>query len=245
MSAGVGELRIGTSGYRYKHWRGGFYPEDLPERRWFECYAQHFDTVEINNTFYWLPEEDIFRRWRREAPNGFVYALKFSRYGSHIKHLKDGAQTIASFLDAARGLGPALGPILVQLPPSWRPNPQRLEEFLAQAPADRRWAVEIRDPRWFTDQVFGILRRHRAALCVHDMIEDHPRDLTADWTYIRFHGEDYAGNYPHQYLTAEADRIAALLRDGRDVYAYFNNDAQGYAVDNARQLRRYVAHKME
>ena len=245
MPKGVGELRVGTSGYRYRHWRGRFYPEDLPQRGWFDHYARQFDTVEINNTFYNLPGRDTFERWREAAPPGFLYSLKFSRYGSHVKHLKDGAATVANFVDAAQALGPTLGPILVQLPPNWRPDPERLAEFLGHAPRDLRWAVEIRDPRWFTDEVFQILRDHRAALCIHDMIEDHPRELTADWTYIRYHGENYAGNYPHQYLTAESDRIAELLRDGHEVYAYFNNDAEGYAVDNARQLQRYVTDRME
>lgn len=235
-----GRLRIGTSGYQYRHWKERFYPAELPQKEWFDYYAERFDTVEINNTFYNLPKSETFDNWRESSPEGFEYALKFSRYGSHIKRLKDPEQSIPTFLDVARRLEAHLGPVLVQLPPKWRPQSQRLEHFLAEAPSKIRWTFEFRDPLWLNDDVFGVLREHGVALCIHDMIEEHPREVTADWVYLRFHGEQYAGSYSSQFLTAEADRVAALLRDGYDVYAYFNNDEEAHAAHDALALKRYV-----
>lgn len=242
---GGGRLRIGTSGYHYDHWAGVFYPESLPRSRWFEHYAARFDTVEINNTFYRLPGASTFDDWRERAPDGFLYALKFSRYGTHLKHLKDPAETVGNFLEVARRLDDRLGPILVQLPPGWRADPGRLRGFLAAAPADLRWAVEVRDPSWLCPQVYEVLREAGAALCIHDMIEDHPQQLTARWTYLRYHGRDCAGGYAHQKLAAEADRIARRLAEGTDVYAYFNNDVGGHAISDAADLRRYVRSRCE
>ncbi|MBS3805486.1 MAG: DUF72 domain-containing protein, partial [Oleiphilaceae bacterium] len=226
MTHSTGQLRVGTSGYQYKHWTERFYPADLRQKEWFGYYADHFDTVEINNTFYNLPAPETFDHWRQTAPENFEYSLKFSRYGSHIKRLKDAGQTIPTFLEGAERLGTRLGPILVQLPPNWRRDPQRLDDFLNEAPDRHRWAIEVRDPDWLHDDIFRVLRTHRAALCIHDMIEDHPREMTADWVYLRFHGEHYTGSYSNQYLTAEADRIVHSLHEGLDVYAYFNNDEQ-------------------
>jgi len=231
---------VGTSGYQYDHWRGVFYPDDLPKKRWLEHYVRHFDTVEINNTFYRLPEENTFDGWRAAATGDFCFALEFSRYGSHLKHLKDPEDSLGPFLERAGRLGSTLGPVLVQLPPHWSPDPARLESFLAATPRSRRFAVEVRDPRWLCESVLDVLRAHGAALCVHDLIEDHPREITTDWTYLRFHGERYAGSYTHQYLTAEAGRIRESLDAGLDVYAFFNNDLGGHAVANAHDLRRYV-----
>jgi uncharacterized protein YecE (DUF72 family) len=235
-----GRLRVGTSGYVYDHWRGVFYPRALPKTRWFGHYAAQFDTVEINNTFYRLPRPEVFDAWRAAAPRGFCFALKFSRYGTHLKHLKDPAGPITAFMERARRLGEHLGPILVQLPPHWSADPARLEGFLAAAPRDQRFAVEVRDPRWLVEPVYEVLRRHGAALCIHDLIGGHPRELTADFVYQRFHGHRYGGSYSPQRLSAEARSIRHHLARGLDVFVYFNNDAGGHAVSNARDLRRYV-----
>jgi uncharacterized protein YecE (DUF72 family) len=235
-----GRARIGTSGYQYDHWRGAFYPENLPKKRWFEHYRTCFDTVEINNTFYRLPDASVFDRWRDAAPERFVFVLKFSRYGSHTKCLRDPSNTVAAFLERAERLEDRLGPILVQLKPSWSRNVERLERFLDAAPDARRWALEFRHPSWLCDEVFDVLRRHNAALCIHDMIEDHPRAVTADWVYLRFHGDRYAGSYSPQCLSSAADDIAGYVKSGLDVYAYFNNDAEGHAVRNALDLKRRV-----
>jgi uncharacterized protein YecE (DUF72 family) len=240
MNRYQGKLRIGTSGYHYDHWKGVYYPEELAKGQWFSHYARDFDTVEINNTFYRLPEAATFEAWRRQAPKGFCYALKFSRYGSHIVRLKKPRDTIRKFLQRADRLGDFLGPILVQLPPNWTADPERLDAFLKAAPRDHRWAVEFRDPRWLCEEVFAILKKHDSALCIHDLIENHPRVLTTGWSYLRYHGDHYAGCYSPQKLAAEARWIRLQLASGKDVFTYFNNDAQGYALTNAADLRRYI-----
>ena len=239
-----GRLRLGTSGYRYDHWKGVLYPDDLPRDRWLRRYAERFDTVELNTTFYGLPEPEAFEEWREEVPEGFCYSLKFSRYGSHMKKLKDPEGTIGTFLERAERLEDRLGPILVQLPPHWGADPDRLGAFLEAAPSRRRWSVEVRDPSWLCRAVFEVLREHGAALCIHDMIDDHPRVRTTDWLYLRYHGQDYAGAYSPQRLSAEADRIADWLNEGLDVYAYFNNDLGGHAVADAGNLARYLDHRL-
>lgn len=241
----AGRLFVGTSGYQYNHWKGVFYPEGVKKKDWLDHYVQHFATVEINNTFYNLPKVESFDAWRAHAPEGFCYALKFSRYGSHIKRLKDPEQPISMFLKRAERLGPVLGPILVQLPPNWGVNADRLRSFLEAAPRSHRWAVEVRDPSWLCDPIYDLLQQHDAALVVHDSIEDHPREITADWVYMRFHGtgSDYGGGYSAHFLSTEARRIHDDLEAGRDVYVYFNNDAHGHAVHDAQALLRYVERK--
>lgn len=235
-----GRFRVGTSGYDYPHWAGIFYPDGLSHREWFAYYARRFDTVEINRTFYGLPDAGTFDAWRERAPAGFLYAVKFSRYATHRKRLRDAPETLATFVGLARRLGDRLGPVLVQLPPRWRADAVRLRTFLRAVSTDLRWAVEVRDPSWLNEEVYGVLRDAGAALCIHDMIEDHPREVTAGWVYLRYHGHRYAGSYTYQKLTAEAERVAAHLAAGRDVYAYFNNDAGGNAVFDATSLREYV-----
>ena len=240
MSGVAATLRVGTSGFHYRHWRGTFYPKNLSSDGWLTHYATRFDTVEINNTFYHLPLARTFDAWRDAALTGFCYALKFSRYGSHVKRLKSPGGVIRRFLGRAERLHTFLGPILVQLPPNWRPHPDRLATFLKAAPRRHRWALEFRDRRWLCDEIFAILKAHGAALCVHDMIEKHPRRVTTGWVYLRFHGKQYGGSYSPQYLATRAREIQDYLADGLDVYAYFNNDRHGHAVRNALDLRRYV-----
>jgi len=241
----AGALRVGCSGYEYEHWRAALYPEGLAKARWLERYASLFDTVEINRTFYRLPSARTFDAWRARVPSDFVFALKLSRYGSHFKHLKDPEAWLPIFVERAERLGPQLGPVLVQLPPHWDADPARLERFLNVAAGAHRWAVEVRDRRWLCDAVFDVLRRHDAALCLHDLLAHHPEVVTASWVYRRFHGPTtgapYAGSYSPQALSGAARRIRAHLDAGRDVFAYFNNDADGHAVHNARTLKRYLA----
>jgi uncharacterized protein YecE (DUF72 family) len=238
-----GRVRIGTSGYQYDDWRGPFYPEELPKKRWLERYVRAFETVEINNTFYRLPSPEVFSSWRRQAPPGFVFAVKMSRFATHMKHLRDPAATIARLLEGAERLGDTLGPILVQLPPRWKADPDRLDAFLAAAPRAHRWAVEVRDASWLCEPVYEVLRRHGAALVMHDLLPAHPRVVTADFTYLRFHGASggkYAGTYDDAPLGNEARWIATQLAAGRDVYAYFNNDVGAHAVVDAQRLRAMV-----
>ncbi len=236
----AGTLRVGTSGWQYDHWRSRFYPADLPKKRWFDFYAGRFGTVEINSTFYRLPEAATFDGWREAAPRGFRYAVKYSRYGSHLKRLKDPQRHLDAFVERASRLKRALGPVLVQLPPNFKADPVRLDAFLAAAPRRWRWAVEFRDPSWLDDAVFEVLEKRGAALCIHDLLDDHPRRVTAGFVYLRFHGKNYGGSYSPQRLTAEAKRIRGWLGEGLDVFAYFNNDRGGHAVHNARELRRYA-----
>lgn len=234
------ELRIGTSGYHYNHWSGVFYPEGLNKKEWFAYYARNFDTVEINNTFYRLPPTHVFDAWREAAPPGFCYALKFSRYGTHLKRLREPAEPIRRFLKHAERLRDALGPILVQLPPHWQADFERLGDFVKRLPGAHRWTMEFRDPSWLTEQTYELLARHNVALCVHDMLPDHPRRVTADFTYLRYHGRRYAGSYSARALSVQAQRIREYRADGIGVYAYFNNDGHGYAVENALALKRYL-----
>ncbi len=241
MGAQPGNLRVGTSGWQYDHWKGIFYPEGVAKRRWFEHFARTFDTVEINNTFYRLPGEKAFDTWRAQAPEHFLYALKFSRFGTHVKRLLDPENSIGHFVPLAERLGGHLGPILVQLPPHFKVDPQRLDHFLTVAPRQHRWTVEIRDPSWFTEEVYGVLGRHRAALCYHDKLVPHPRPITADFIYQRFHGGEQDGNYSDAALQREAHQLREYLEQGLDVYAYFNNDMWGHALHNALDLRRLIA----
>ncbi len=235
--------RIGTSGWVYPHWRGVFYPPALAQVRWFEHYAGQFDTVEVNNTFYRLPSEKAFDRWREQAPAGFVYAVKASRYITHVRRLKDCAEPLERFLSRARRLSDHLGSILYQLPPRWRANPQRLAEFAALLPADLLHVFEFRDERWFTEPVQEVLARHNLSFCIFDMPGIRcPQWITGPIVYIRFHGSAslYAGRYSREELAGWAERIQQFLAAGHDVYVYFNNDAFGHAVINARELREMV-----
>jgi uncharacterized protein YecE (DUF72 family) len=237
------ELRIGTSGYVYASWKRRFYPVGLPARAWLSFYATHFDTVELNGTFYRLPEAPVFARWRQQVPERFTFAVKFSRFGTHMKRLLGARETTGRFARRARRLGPHLGPVLVQLPPRWAPDLPRLERFLGAAPRDMRWVVEIRDERWLGDDLYALLRRHDTALCIHDMIPHHPRVVTTDFTYVRFHGVNYGGSYSTAALTPWADWIASRLGGHVGVFAYFNNDVDGHAIENARSLARLVARR--
>ena len=219
------------------------YPPDAPARTWFSTYAERFDTVEINNTFYRLPTAAAVDRWAAQAPPGFCYAVKVGQFGSHRMKLRDAGSWLPRHLERAERLGEHLGPNLVQLPPRWRCNPGRLDEFLSVAPTTVRWAVELREPSWLDDAVFEVLARHGAALCIHDLLEDHPWERTTGWTYVRFHGPNarsapYRGRYGRRRLAPAAERLAAWMAEGADVYAYFNNDFEGHAVADAETLRR-------
>ncbi len=215
----------------------------MAARRWFEHYATMFDTVEINNTFYRLPPVETVEAWAQQAPSGFLYAPKLGQFGTHRMKLRDPDRWLPNHLDRVERLGSALGPTLVQLPPRWKRNAARLDEFLAVAPRSMRWAVELRDPSWLHEDVFAVLRHHHAALVLHDLLPDHPRVLTARWTYLRFHGPNpqqdrYRGRYTGRRLWRVAELIESWLDSGIDVYGYFNNDHDGAAVSDARWLAR-------
>ena len=237
-------MRIGTSGWVYKHWRGLFYPADLPATRWLEFYSARFDTVELNNSFYRQPSLEQFERWRHAVPEGFAYAVKLNRFITHIKRLAVDAPTIARSYDTVAGLGPALAAILVQLPPRMRFDSDRLDTFTsAVARRRRRHALEPRDATWLTDTALESLRDHGVALCVSDTPRWPTRlAVTADLVYLRFHGPGrlYASPYDDGLLADWAERIRAWRDDGLDVLAYFNNDARAYAPRDALRLRELI-----
>jgi uncharacterized protein YecE (DUF72 family) len=236
-------VRIGCSGWQYKHWRGNFYPAAQPATRWLEYYATHFDTVEINNSFYRLPAADTFAQWRRRVPRSFVFAVKASRYLTHMKKLREPGPPVALFFARARKLGHHLGPVLYQLPPHWPRNLQRLETFLHTLPKNRLHAIEFRDPSWYSDETFEMLRRHRVPLCLHDMAGSSTgQHLIGPFVYLRLHGpQRYAGRYSDQALEAWAEWCVNRRREGMMVYAYFNNDVGGHAPRDALRLRELCA----
>ena len=231
---------VGTSGWVYPHWSGVFYPERLPQREWFAYFARHFSTVEINNTFYRLPQERTWRAWREQAPEGFRYAVKGSRFITHIKRLRDCEEPVATFMERAQLLGPHLGPVLWQLPPQMKCDPERLDAFCALLPRDAAHVFEFRRRDWFCEDVFAVLRRHHIGFCIYHMVdEETPVEATSEIAYMRFHGSGalYGGRYPDHDLAQWAERLRALPPEVREVYVYFNNDAFGYAVENAATLR--------
>lgn len=237
----MGEIRIGTSGWHYAHWRGAFYPEALPTAEWLGYYLRTFDTVEVNHSFYRLPAESTLAGWRDAVPAGFVFAAKASRYLTHMKKLLDPQSALDTFLPRLEVLGPRLGPLLFQLPPRWRRNVPRLAGFLEALPATHRYAFEFRDPSWHHPEVYALLERHGMAFCAYDLAGfQSPLALTADFAYVRLHGPSasaYQGSYDREQLVAWAERVRAWQRDLQAVYVYFDNDAEGYAAANARELK--------
>ena len=238
--AKTGRIRVGTSGWVYKDWRGRFYPPELPTAEWFGYFSRHFDTVEVNNTFYRRVPDSVFDAWRAQAPPGFQYAVKASRVLTHRKKLIDAAEILPTVLDPASRLGSSLGPILYQLPPRWRCNPERLRSFVGVLPTGIRHVVEFRDPSWYTDEVRAILDEAGVGFCVHDLKgEGSPVWTTGRLAYVRFHGPTstaYRGRYGKGRLRRWAETIGELASDGREVFAYFNNDVGGAALDDARDL---------
>ncbi|MBI2917648.1 MAG: DUF72 domain-containing protein [Chloroflexi bacterium] len=230
---------VGTSGWVYPHWRGPFYPQGLPQTLWLKYYAQHFSTVELNNSFYRLPSEAAFQRWRDSTPGGFVFTVKASRLITHYKKLRNVTEALENFLARARLLGPKLGPVLYQLPPNLKRNHELLDAFLAGLPRDVPAVFEFREASWFHDETFSLLRRYGAGFCIMDLVGlPCPFVVTTDFAYVRFHGPAgyYTGSYPDRELAGWADRIRGISQDLSAVYVYFNNDVGGAAVANARTL---------
>jgi uncharacterized protein YecE (DUF72 family) len=234
-------LRIGTSGWNYKHWLGPFYPPHFPGKQMLTFYSEHFDTVEVNNSFYHLPASETFENWRTTVDDDFCFALKASRFITHMKKLKAPKTSTEKFFARAVRLEKKLGPILFQLPPRWKCNAERLSDFLAALPAEHRYAFEFRDLTWFNEEIYALLKQHHAALCFyHQTGYDSPMEMTADFVYIRLHGTEskYGGSYPAAALKTWAKRIAQWRKESKDVFFYFNNDPEGHAVKNALTLKR-------
>lgn len=236
-------IHIGTSGWHYQHWRGPFYPEKLPPAQMLAFYTQHFDTVELNNTFYRLPPESGLQNWRAQTPPGFLFAAKGSRFLTHIKKLKDTGPGIVNYFERVDLLGKKLGPVIFQLPPHWEANSDRLEEFLAALPRGHRYAFELRDPTWHTPEVYRILERHRVAFCIFEIAGFFSGiRVTTNFAYLRLHGPGaaYQGKYPARTLQRWADQIRQWRQELRAVYVYFDNDQAAYAVENALELKRLL-----
>ena len=236
------QIRIGTSGWVYKHWQGIFYPEDISQKQWFAYYARSFDTVEINSTFYHLQNASVFEHWRQQAPGGFLYSIKASRIITHNQRLEGCQDTLETFLSRASLLGETLGPVLFQLPPSFSLDLSRFESFLALLPQGFSYAMEFRNPTWLTEEVFALLERFGVALCIHDMPPlQVPLRITAKFVYLRFHGDvDHDGDYPPKTLAVWVERMKAWQRQGLAVFAYFNNDTGGMAVRNALTIKQLL-----
>jgi uncharacterized protein YecE (DUF72 family) len=238
-------LFVGTSGWQYKSWRGVLYPAGCPMRLWLEEYTRHFDTVELNNAFYRLPTRENFEAWRDRLPEGFVVAVKASRYLTHIKRLRDPEEPVHRLMSHAEGLGPHLGPILLQLPPNLGADPPLLDACLACFPPGTRVAVEPRNDTWWTQETRDVLTSRGASLCWAD-VKSHPVTplwRTADWGYLRLH-EGRAKPWPRygtQALSTWVDRIATTWSDTDDVYTYFNNDARGGAIKDASAFGELAA----
>ncbi len=239
-------IRVGTSGWHYKSWHGPFYPEDLKIKDFLSYYMERFDTAEINNSFYRLPTEQVVRAWRESVPDGFLFAWKASRFITHMKKLKEIEESMNLVFGRMENLGDAFGPVLFQMPPIFRASDEtrdRVARCLSLVPQNRRVAFEFRHPSWYEEATFRILRDHNAALCLSDHANaPAPWVITADFIYVRAHGTDgrYAGSYSEETLRAWSHWIADRYREGRDVYAYFDNDIKSAAPGDAQALLRLL-----
>ncbi|MFO7606563.1 MAG: DUF72 domain-containing protein [Desulfurivibrionaceae bacterium] len=238
-----GKLYIGTSGWHYTHWRGNFYPEKCKPADFLDYYSSRFAVVEINNTFYRLPEKKTLADFHRRTPADFIFAVKASRFITHMKKLKEAGKQLDNFLAAIEPLAEKIGPVLFQLPPRWHRNLERLAEFIAALPAARRWVFEFRDESWFDEGVYDLLENANAAFCLYHLEERlSPRRITADFVYIRLHGPGaaYEGDYAAEDLAGWAGAISTWRRQGRDVYVFFDNDQNAYAPKNALELKEML-----
>ena len=233
----AGQVRIGCSGWSYAHWRKIFYPEKMPAREHFNFYAKHFDTVELNNSFYRQPPRERFVAWAEQAPPGFLFAVKGSRYISHIKRMAVEQKSIDMVVEPAEGLGDRLGPILFQFQANFKLDLPRLEAFLPMLPRDHRFTLEFRHDSWLVPPVFDLLRARGIALC----IPDHPKmpqslQITSDFTYVRFHLGARGIGYSTSALEKWAERVREWRAANLDIFLYFNNDMEGYAIKDGKTL---------
>ena len=236
-----GNIRVGTSGWSYPHWKEVFYPANCPTSKWLECYAEHFDTVELNATFYRLPQVSTFKGWKRRTPDNFLWAVKANKYITHTKRLKEPKESLERFYSAALVLEEKLGPILFQLPPSLTFKQEEFEVFCQCLCSTKRHSLEVRHPSWITDRCFAILEKYNIAFCIADSAGRYPfhEAGTADFIYVRLHGSKrlYASEYGEEELQGWAQKIKDW---GKDTYLYFDNDFQGNAVKNAKRLKEIL-----
>jgi uncharacterized protein YecE (DUF72 family) len=241
------KIYVGTSGWHYKHWVGNFYPAGTQSKDFTQHYLQYFQTVEINNSFYKLPSFETFANWAASVPDDFVFAVKASRFITHMKKLKDPQTSTLRFFENVRGLGEKTGPILFQLPPAWKVNPERLQNLLQILPSEHRYTFEFRDQSWYTSEIYDLLRQHNAAFCIYELAGHlSPLEVTADFIYIRLHGptlNKYQGSYSDETLGFWAEKLLAWQKQNKDVFVYFDNDQAGYAAFNARRLQEMIREK--
>ncbi len=239
-----GKIYIGTSGWNYKHWVKEFYSEDISQKEWLRFYIdQGFNTVELNNPFYHLPKNSTFEKWRKSVPKDFLYSVKASRYITHMKKLKDPQKSVKKFFDASKELKEKFGPVLFQLPPKWKFNKERLKKFLKNLPGKYKYTFEFRNDSWWNDDVLDLLEKNNAAFCIYELEGTKtPKEVTADFVYIRLHGPDgkYQGSYNKKTLSKWADFILECSKNGKDVFCYFDNDQKAYAAKNALELKGIV-----
>ena len=240
MAKGV-SIRIGTSGWTYRHWQGTFYPDKWPQSQWLEYYTRHFNTVELNATFYRLPNPTTFNNWKERTPDNFLWSVKGSKFITHTRRLENPVEPLDRLYKAAAGLGEKLGVILFQLPPGLAFDEEVFRNFCTSLDPHVRYALEIRHPSWINDRVFGLLRECNMALCVADTAGRYPscEAITADFAYVRLHGSRklYASDYSEEELRAWAEKVNAW---NRDAFIYFDNDFEGHAVNNARRLKEII-----
>ena len=240
----AGKIWVGTSGYVYDHWRGRFYPEKLAKAKWLGFYSAHFSTVELNNSFYRLPSEEAFANWRDSSPADFTIAVKVSRFITHIKRLKNCEEAVEKFISRAKVLDYKLGPLLYQLPPNMHRNDGVLATFLAALPQGMKHVFEFRHQSWLDDRVFEILKNYDIGFCIFDMPSLSCSVLaTSDFAYVRFHGSTglYFSCYSDEELAEWAKKVTNLAKTLKEIYIYFNNDAETFAIYNARTIRGYLS----
>ncbi|RLB74096.1 MAG: DUF72 domain-containing protein [Deltaproteobacteria bacterium] len=235
------QLKIGTSGWNYKHWKEIFYPAHISQKKWLEFYATRFDTVELNATFYRLPKVQTFQSWRKRTPEGFLWAVKANKFITHTRRLKDCQEPLKRFYSSAKGLEDKLGPILLQLPPSLKFDEALFTDFCSLLDSACDHALEIRHASWINERAFQIMSDHRIAFCISDTAGRYPfhEEITTGFTYIRLHGSKKL--YASKYTTEELETWAKKLLDWKvDAYVYFDNDFDGHAVQNAEELKKIL-----
>ncbi len=237
------KVLIGTSGFYYEHWRGVFYPEDLPKSRFFDFYKERFATVELNSTFYHLPRLKTTQHWFERSPEGFLFSLKAYRGITHFRKLRECESELYRYLHLIKPLKPKLGAVLFQLPPSLHLDRELLEAFFKILPPGYRFAMEFRHESWLCDDVFNLMKSYNVALCVNDFGKRRmPMIVTADFAYIRLHGPTgrYGGSYSDEELAGWAQKAREAAKESEAVFVYFNNDFGGYAVQNAEKLAKMI-----
>lgn len=235
-------IHIGTSGWSYKHWRGTFYPEEIKVKDHFSYYVKHFNTVEINNTFYSLPLEETFINWKKNVPEDFIYVIKAYRNITHLKKLRDPLASLPPFFDRVRLLDKKLGPILFQLPPYLKLNMEVFKTFLKALPKGYRYVFEFRNPDWYKNEVYQLLKKYNCAFCIYELAGHlSPFEITADFIYLRLHGpgNKYQGSYSDETLQKWAEQCYDWS-NAKEVFVYFDNDEKGYAAFNALRLQELI-----